>query len=178
MRTLLIIATILIATSCAEYKVRSSQDPKAKFDKYTTWCWFNNCNPTYEGPDYLVAQATLDKISNVIAEEISNKGYIQGDENADLVVDYQLILKEDSARNAIIYEEQEPLWEQYEHADDYHHFLKGSLIIYIADREQGKIVFKSVTERYLPSHPEITYAELRKGIKRALKDLPPKAKNN
>lgn len=171
MRAVFLITAILIA-SCAEYKVRTSKDPKAKFEDYKTWCWFNNCSPTYEGPEYLVEQPTLDKISNVIAEEMHNKGYIQGDENSDLVLDYHLILKEDSSRYAIIYEEQEPLWEQYEHPDAYHHFLKGSLIIYIADREKGKIVFKSVTERYLPQHPEITYGELRKGIKRALKDLP------
>lgn len=176
MKTLLLITTVLMA-SCAEYKVKSSLDPKADFQEYTTWCWFNNCSPTYEGPDYIIEKPTMDNITNVIAEEMFNKGYVQSDETSDLVINYHLVLKEDSARSAIIYEEQLPLWELERQNDSYQHFLKGSLIIDIADRKKGQIIFRSVTERYLPSYPEITYAELRKGIKRALKDLPSKKEN-
>ncbi|QSE96300.1 DUF4136 domain-containing protein [Fulvivirga lutea] len=170
------IPLLLILAACGEYTIESQQDPKADFSQYKTWCWLNNCTPSFEGPDYIYSKAVLEDITNAIAEEMYNKGYEQGDENSDLMLNYHVVIKEDSALNSIVHEEALPLWEHYDESERYYHFLKGTLIIDVADRELGQIVFRSITEKYLPAHPKMNYAEVKEGIKRALEDLPKRTK--
>ncbi len=171
MRRLLVIPLIVLF-SCSELKMHSSQDPNADFGQYSTWCWMNGCTPTFEGPNYIFSKETIDEMVNVIAVEMQNKGYTQGDDHSDLLVDFKLVLEEDSAYAAVIHEEALPLWENYQENDNYYHFLKGTLIIDIADREKGQVVWRSITKRYLPKYPTMSTEDLKKGVKKALKDFP------
>lgn len=176
MRYIIILIALILTNGCNDYKIKSSSDPKAEFDKYTSWCWRNNCNPTFEGPGYMYPKPVMDNIVNSIAEEMYNKGYEQLDENSDLLVDFQVIFKEDSSKNAIVHEQSYPLWDNYIDSDLYYHYLVGTLIIDIADREQGKVIWRSVSERYLPNNPKLSQAEVKKGIKKALKEFPKRKK--
>ncbi|MTI40444.1 DUF4136 domain-containing protein [Fulvivirga lutimaris] len=174
MKRLLIIPFILLL-GCAELKMHSSKDPNADFSKYTTWCWMNGCTPTFEGPDYIYAEEALNEMVNLIAVEMQNKGYVQGDDASDLLVNFKLVLEEDSAIAAVVHEESLPLWEHYQDKDPYYHFLKGTLILDIADREKGQIIWRSVTQKYLPKYPTMNSQDAERGVKKALKDFPARA---
>lgn len=176
MRGIAIFFLTFVLFSCAEYKVKSSKEPNIDFDQYATWCWMNNCNPSFEGPAYIYPKEVMENIVNAIAEEMYNKGYEQQDENSDLLVDFHLVLKADSSVNTVVHEQTYPLWDNYYDSELYYRYLVGTLIIDIADREKGNIVWRSVTERYLPLNPKISHEEVRKGIKKALKDFPKKQK--
>ncbi|MEQ8242747.1 DUF4136 domain-containing protein [Fulvivirga sp.] len=171
MKRLFIISFVLLL-SCAELKMHSSKDPNADFSKYSTWCWMNGCTPTFEGPDYIYSKEAIDEMVNLIAVEMQNKGYIQGDDKSDLLVDFKIVLEEDSAIAAIVHEEALPLWEHYQERDNYYHFLKGTLILDIADREKGQIIWRSVTRKYLPKYPTMNTLDAKKGVEKALKDFP------
>ncbi|MEQ9169551.1 MAG: DUF4136 domain-containing protein, partial [Marinoscillum sp.] len=73
---------------------------------------------------------------------------------------------------AIVHEEALPLWEHYQERDNYYHFLKGTLILDIADREKGQIIWRSVTRKYLPKYPIMNTLDAKKGVEKALKDFP------
>ncbi len=152
--------------------MKSSSDPKANFSEYTSWCWLNDCNPSFEGPGYLYPKPIMDDIINSIAEEMYHKGYEQHDDSSDLLVDFQVIFKEDSSKNAIVDEQTYPLWDNYIDSELYYRYLVGTLIIDIADRRKGNVIWRSVTEKYLPNNPQLTKEEISKGIKKALKDFP------
>jgi hypothetical protein len=173
MRSFLLILTLL-NVGCADIKVSSSQDPNANFDDYTSWCWLNGCTPSFEGPSYLYPEHVLDDLVNAIAVEMDRKGFIQGDDQSDILLNFHLAVVEDSARNALVFEEDLPLWEKYDETELYYHFLKGTLVIDVIDRKKSQIVWRSVTQKYLSKYSNVSYLEMEKGVKKALKDLPSK----
>ncbi len=176
MRYLLITICLALISSCAEIKVRSSSDPKVNFDEYKTWCWLNGCTPTFEGPDYIYPEPILEEIVNLMAVEMQRKGYIQTDENADLMLNFQIQVTKDSALSTFVHEESLPLWENAKEEDIYYHFLKGTLIIDVADREKGTIIWRSVTQKYIPQFPDIAHTEVEKGIRKAMRKFPARKK--
>ncbi len=176
MRYLLILLSSLTIISCADYKIKSSVDPDANFSDYKSWCWMNECNPSFEGPGYLYERSILENMVNAIAEEMYNKGYDQLDNESDLLVDFHVVVKQDSTLSAVVHEEMLTMWEQYDETDLYYHYLVGTLIINIADRKKGQIIWQSITEKYLPTHPDMSHTEVKKGIKKALKDFPEREK--
>lgn len=169
----LIVICCLLAVACAEIKVRTSYDPTVDFSHYKTWCWLNGCSPTYNGPNFLYDSASIDVIANAIAHEMQEKGYIQVDESSDLMLDFHIVLKEDSSMAAWVHEEDLPFWDPYKEQEGYYHFLKGSLIIDIADRDKGRMIWRSNAKRLMALTPDITEKDIQRGVKKALKKFPP-----
>lgn len=166
----------LLAIACAEVKVHTSYDPRIDFSEYKTWCWLNGCSPSYDGPHFLYDSSSIETIANAIANEMQEKGFIQGDEGSDLMLDFHIILKEDSSMAAWVHEEDLPFWDAYKEQGEYYHFLRGSLIIDIIDRERGQVIWRSNAERLMALTPEMGEADIQNGIKKALKNFPPKEK--
>jgi len=156
--------------ACSPVKVRTQSDPKTDFSQYQTWCWLKGCELVYEGPSYLNDSATIEDIGNAIAVEMYNKGYQQVDDGADLLLDFHLVVKEDSAIFARVHEEDLPFWTDYD--EEYYHFLRGSLIIDIIDRSRSQVVWRSNAESYMALYPDIDKKMIDQGVKKALKKFP------
>lgn len=169
----LFISVCILAAGCAEIKVLTDYDRRVDFSQYKTWCWMNGCTPSYEGPSYMYDSATITTIANAIAVEMQNKGFIQGDENADLLLDFHIILKEDSSMSAWVHEEDLPFRDPYNEPDDYYYFLRGSLIIHIADRRQGRMIWRGDARQLMALTPEISDADIERGVRKTLKKFPP-----
>ena len=60
-----------------------------------------------------------------------------------------------------------------EFVEDLYVYLKGSMIIDIADAASGKMVWRSDAVRYLALNPEIDSKTIAGGVKRALRKFPP-----
>ncbi|ELR72875.1 hypothetical protein C900_00836 [Fulvivirga imtechensis AK7] len=166
----------LLALACAEVKVHTSYDTRVDFSKYKTWCWLNGCTPSYEGPRFLYDSSSIENVANTIAIEMQEKGFIQGDESAELMLDFHIVLKEDSSMAAWVHEEDLPFWDSYKEPGPYYHFLRGSLIIDVIDRERGQVIWRSNAERLMALTPEMENADIKRGIKKALKYFPPQEK--
>ncbi|UII19087.1 DUF4136 domain-containing protein [Fulvivirga ligni] len=163
---------ILFIGACSTVRVQTSYSPKHDFENYKTWCWLNGCQPSYDGPKGIMDSAFMDKISNEIAIEMQRKGFTQLDDSADILLDYHIVLSRDSSNAGWVQEQDLQFWDPYKE-EDYYHFMRGSLIIDITDREQGEIIWKSTSKKVMSLRETMSDAELRKAIRRAMKKFPP-----
>ncbi len=163
---------ILFLPACMSLKVETQYDEKTNFSDYKTWCWLD-CNKIYTGPDYLYDSSLIDNISNVIAAEMHSKGYIQGDENSDILVNFHLIFQEDSTyfRRVNMHDDELTFWAPYR--EEFFHFIDGSLLIDIADRKKGQLIWRSNARRLLSYNQTVPLDKIQLGIKKAMKDFPP-----
>jgi hypothetical protein len=53
-------------------------------------------------------------------------------------------------------------------------YQKGSLIIGMADAKESRMVWQSHVSAYMETKPDLSEANINKGIKQALKNYPPK----
>lgn len=172
MKKLCIALSILTLTGCA-VNVKTYQKADQSFENYKTWCWLKGCEVTYQGPDYLYDQRVVDEISNAVAYNMYQKGYEQSDDSSDLVVNFFMILKEDSAEIADTYDGFMPEinWTDRMYPE-YEKFLKGSLIIDVIDRKKSELVWRSNAVRYMELNPIYDKAEIWSGVEKAMKKLP------
>ncbi len=170
----LFLCLALMLSSCA-VTVKTYQKPDQYFDDFETWCWLRGCEVTYQGPDYLYDQKVIDEIANAVAFNMYEKGYQQGDDQADLIVNFFMILKEDSAEIVDSYEGFMPEvgWINQLHPQ-YQKFLKGSLVIDVIDRENSELVWRSTAVKYLELNPIYDRKAIWKGVSKAMKKLPGK----
>lgn len=161
----------LIFTGCVA-NIKNYQKPNQDFTNYTTWCWLKGCDVVYQGPDHLYDQKTLEEITNVIAQQMYEKGYVQSDDSSDLAVNYFLIVQEDSTSVSDDYDDiiTASLYPQYEK------FLKGSLIIDIIDRRKSELIWRGSAEKYLAISPEYDPAMINKVITKTMKKFPERSR--
>lgn len=176
MKKLYMMLLVFFITSCA-VNVKTYQKPQQSFVDFDTWCWLKGCEVTYQGPDYLYDQKVIDEIANAIAYNMHEKGYNQGDDQSDLIVNFFMVVKEDSTTISRFYDgvyqgEREWLTVLY---PEYQKYLKGSLVIDVIDRERSELVWRSTAIRYMELYPIYEKDKIWSGIKKAMKKLPGKA---
>lgn len=162
---------IVVFSSCAHVKVKTSYDPSVDFTQYKSWCWLQGCELTYQGPNYLYDSATLETIGNLVAVEMYEKGFVQLDDNSDMIVDFHIIVKEDSAIFSMVHEEDVPFLGP--NTDDYYRFLRGTLVIDIRDGPSGRMIWRTQAERLMSMRPDLKNSDIRRGVKKAMRDFPP-----
>ena len=178
MKKVIFLALVFTLTACA-VTVKTYQKPDQSFDAYETWCWMNGCEVTYQGPEYLYDQKVVDEIANAIAFNMYEKGYQQGDDQSDLMVNFFMVIEEDSAEvsnfngfyDGTYQGEREWLTVLY---PEYQKFLKGSLVIDVIDRENSELLWRSNSVKYLEMNPIYDRDEIWKGVAKAMKKLPGK----
>ncbi|MEP2771468.1 MAG: DUF4136 domain-containing protein [Fulvivirga sp.] len=175
MRKLAFFLLLPLIAGCSSIKVKTQYNESVNFAQYESWCWLQGCEVVFEGPSYLYDTAVIATISNYIAQEMYEKGFTQKDENADLMVDFHIVVEEDSAIFSVVHEEDLPYWEDYQLK--YYHFLRGTLIIDIIDREAGQVIWQASGERYMALFPEIDDKTVKLSVKKMLKKFPPEVKD-
>jgi len=173
MQKVLIFIGWLLISSCA-VTVKTYQKPEQSFDDFHTWCWLQGCEVTYQGPDHLYDQKVVDEISNAIAYYMVEKGYTQGDDQSDLMVNFFMVLEVDSVEVGGFYDEdfrgeREWLTSLY---PEYRRFLKGSLVIDVLDRKNSELIWRSTAVRYLEANPSYDKKQIWSGVEKAMKKLP------
>ena len=168
-----IIYYVFLATIFA-CSVKTYQKPNQTFEDFKSWCWLQGCEVTYQGPDYLYDQRTVDEIANAIAYNMHQKGYQQGDDQSDLMINFFMIINEDSTEVHELYEgtyqgEREWLSMLY---PEYQKFLKGSLTIDVIDRKNSELVWRSTSIKYMELNPHFDKKEIWSDIEKAMKKLP------
>ncbi|MEQ9101326.1 MAG: DUF4136 domain-containing protein [Imperialibacter sp.] len=171
---LLIVVLILGLTGCAT-RVSTSFDRQADFSKYKSFCWLQGCEFTFTGPRYMNDSAVVSNLKNAIIKEMEEKGFIYDAENPDLLLDFHVTVEN---RQTNVYRFEEDRFLQLDPVDqsDVYYFLEGTLIMDIADRETGQMIWRSSANRYLELNPQMTEKNLRKGIGMVLRKFPPKEK--
>ncbi|MEO1255585.1 MAG: DUF4136 domain-containing protein, partial [Bacteroidota bacterium] len=160
-------------SACA-VSVKTYQKPDQSFDHFETWCWLKGCEITYQGPDHLYNKQVIDEIANAIAFNMYEKGYQQSGDSSDLVVNFYIVLKQDSVEidnsyNDSVMPSMSWLESMY---PNYYKFLRGSLVIDVIDRVNSELVWKSNAEKYLENHPVYDRDAIWADIEKAMKKLP------
>jgi len=164
-------AMLLVAASCA-VKVRTLQLPNHDFSKYQTFCWLESCEFTFRGPDYLNDSLVRSYMQKAIKSEMKRKGIAFNSDSPDLLMDVQVVMKTDTGY-------------AYHRPDEVHQFipftnreevllLKGTFIIDLIDKQQGKMVWRSVAISYFDLYPALTQANVDRAVAAALQQFPPK----
>jgi hypothetical protein len=164
-------AMLLVAASCA-VKVRTLQLPNHDFSKYQTFCWLESCEFTFRGPDYLNDSLVRSYMQKAIKSEMKRKGIAFNSDSPDLLMDVQVVMKTDTGY-------------AYHRPDEVHQFipftnreevllLKGTFIIDLIDKQQSKMVWRSVAISYFDLYPALTQANVDRAVAAALQQYPPK----
>ena len=167
------IVSLTILWGCA-VQVKTYQNPKTDFTSYSSWCWMQGCEVKYQGPEYYNDERAINEISNAIAWNMHDKGYLQSDEQSDLVINFYVIMKEDSMEVGSAYStnfEDEWLSALY---PEYEQFLKGSLVIDVIDRKSSELVWTSNAIKYLEVNPTFDKESIWDGVGKAMKKFPAK----
>ncbi len=172
---MLLVLSMTFLAGCA-VQVKTIQKPSVDFSQFSSWCWMQGCEITYQGPDFYNNQEVMDEIANAIASNMYDKGYEQKDATADLLVNYYVILKEDSAEVSDIYEMMFNGGREWLNITypEYHQFLEGTLVIDVLDRKNSELIWTSKAVRYLEVTPDIDKKEIWDGVTKAMRKLPVK----
>lgn len=163
------VAILLVAASCA-VKVRTLQLPNHDFSKYQTFCWLESCEFTFRGPNYLNDSLVRGYMQKAIKSEMKKKGIAFNSDNPDLLMDVQVVMKTDTGY-------------AYHRPDEVYQFipftsreeillLKGTFIIDLIDKQQSKMVWRSVAISYFNLYPDFTQANVDKAVAAALRQFP------
>lgn len=166
-----VIATVFL--SACDVEVETAYDLKTDFKKYKTFCWMDGCEFNFSGPEYLNDSLIRENIKEGIIADLSAKGISYDADYPDLLIDFHITV-ENQTGVLYHYREDEPFY--YAPLSDreevpYH---KGTVIIHIADKEEGRMVWRAQAIGYMDVNPDITEENLRKAITLSLKNFPPK----
>lgn len=156
--------------------VNTNYDQSVDFMKYKSFCWMSGCEFDFKGPQYLNDSLLRENLKNAIVKELESKGLREDNNNPDLLVGFTITVKDEQA---IIYHwlDDTPVYYQPLHDErEVINYLKGSLIIGMADKTESRIVWQSEAVGYMELNPDLSEKNIRKGIKLVLKDFPPDKK--
>lgn len=134
------------------------------------------CEFNFTGPSYLKDSTAKESIRQAIEAELADKGLTLNTNNPDLLVGFTITVKDEQA---IVYHraEDSPFFIKPLDLDkEVINYLKGSLIIGLADAKESRMVWQSHVSAYMELQPDLSDKNIRKGIRQALKNYPPEKK--
>jgi hypothetical protein len=171
---ILLAAALLLLAGCG-VKVQTAYDHRVDFKKYKTFCWMKGCEFTYTGPAYLNQKEVKQYIQEAIIAEMKEKGFELNSDQPDLLIDVHISMKDETVMEYHRNERDELYYKYYEEPQEIT-LLKGTLVIDMADKQESRMVWRSVAVSYLDLHPDLTQENIRKGIRLVLKEFPPEKK--
>lgn len=173
MKKLFLMAFMVMLFANCQVRVKSSYDHSVDFGKYKTFCWMTGCEFKFNGPAHLNDSLLHQHLKLAIVDELRNKGLTEDIANPDLLVGFTITISDEQA---VIYHraEDSPLfYKSLEMDTEVVNYLKGTMIIGMADKIESRMVWESVAVSYMEVNPDLSEQNIRKGIKLVLKDFPP-----
>lgn len=164
-------AAIFLAGCSGDLK--TAYDPAIDFSRYKTWCWLQGCEFTFSGPSFMDDSLIRGRIQKAITEEMTAHGLRYDSDYPDLLLDFHVTV---SSETAMQYHPQynQDFTQMRDFEETEIPYLKGTLILDMADHASNRMVWRSVAIGYYEHHPDISEENIRKGIHEVLKKFPPK----
>lgn len=142
----------LVLGGCA-INVRTIYDHRVDFSKYKTFCWMTGCEFKYDGPTYLNDSLLRESLKTSIVEELESKGLKQDTNNPDLLVGFTITVADEKA---VIFHQSadQPFYQPLDIDKEEITFLKGTLVLGLADKKESKIVWESFAVSYMDLQPD------------------------
>lgn len=173
MKAGIFILVVLLLSAC-QVEIKETYDHKVDFSKYKTFCWMTGCEFKFKGPDYLNDSLLRESLKTSLVNELERKGLKEDSNNPDLLVGFTIAVQDEQS---VIYHraEDSPVYYQpLETEREVINYLKGTLIIGMADKKESRMVWQSHAVSYMELNPDFSEKNIRKGIKHVLKNFPPK----
>jgi hypothetical protein len=171
-KLVLFIIVVMLLAGC-RMEVKESYDHTVDFSQYKTFCWMTGCEFKFNGPKYLDDSLLRGSLKTALVEELESKGLKEDTNNPDLLVGFTITVKDEQA---VIYHraEDSPVYYQpLETEREVINYLKGTVIIGMADKKESKMVWQSVAVSYMELNPDFSEKNIHKGIKLVLRNFPP-----
>ena len=141
-------ASILLLSACSSTKVLSDIDKEADFKTYKTYAWSVEEDPVNK--DYPQFDNTLNRKrwKNAIDAAMQNEGYVLGEENVDLQVDFHIQFE----HNAVIdrgYHNDEMNYNAQIEPTAVYQYDEGTMTIHLIDLERKQLVWQGISTRIL-----------------------------
>ena len=172
-KALLLFFLIVFLFAGCRMEVKETYDHNVDFSKYKTFCWMTGCEFKFNGPKYLDDSLLRESLKTALVEELGRKGLKEDTNNPDLLVGFTITVKDEQA---VIYHraEDSPVYYQPLESDrEVINYLKGTVIIGMADKKESKMVWQSVAVSYMELNPDFSEKNIHKGIKLVLRNFPP-----
>jgi hypothetical protein len=166
----------ILLTGCS-VRVTSRYDRNANFAQYKTFCWMDGCEFKVDGPDYLKDEEIRLSIKDAIVRELNAKGLTENADAPDLLVGFNITVKNDTAVIFRRTEETPIYYRPLPQEQDEIPFLRGTLILAMADKSTSQIVWQAAAVEYMEERPRVTAEYIEKGIRKVLKRFPPTPAN-
>lgn len=160
----------LLFTGCA-VEVKTLKSPRADFSRYRSFCWLNGCDVTASGNPMIKDTLLQGRLQRAIVKEMKRKGLRLNAQNPDLLVGVYVTLKDE---HQMIYRRQDELpvyWPTQTEAEMIN-YLKGTIVVAMAERESGTLVYESVGIRYMEMNPKLTKTDIRRVVQGILTGYP------
>ena len=169
-KLLLSLLLVTLATGCATH-VKTLRDPSTDFTKYRTFCWMNGCEFSVIGPSYVNDSLVRENIRKAIVAEFKSKGITEDSNTPDLLVGFTITIKDEQA---IIYHRagEMPMYVPMDRSEEVVNYLKGTLVIGVADKKNSKMVWESQAVRYMDLNPDLSEKNINRGIHLVMKKFP------
>lgn len=170
-RILILLLASFFIGGCA-VEVHTVYDHQIDFSKYKTYCWMTGCEFKFKGPDYLNDSLLRESLKTSITEELASKGLTQDVNNPDLLVGITVTMQDEKA---IIYHpsKDQPFYRPLDNDRQEITYLKGTLVLGMADAKTSSIVWESFAVSYMELEPDFKEERIHKGIKFILREYPP-----
>ena len=156
---------LVLIPGCATVRVESTYDQSVSFESYKSFCWLGGCDFKYQGD---LDSIVVVEIKLAIEAEMTGKGFIQDENDPDMLMDFHVSLTEEGYEKIIFINDYD-FWPEYESEE----YVKGSLIIDIADGESAAMIWQSTTRRYMDPDAEVRANAIKRSVRKALQDFPP-----
>ena len=156
---------LIIISGCATVRVESDYDHSMSFEKYKSFCWLGGCDFKYQGD---LDSLRVVEIKLAIEDEMIRKGFVKDENDPDMLLDFHVWLTEEGYEKIIFINDYD-FWPEYEPEA----YIKGSLIIDIADGESAAMIWQSTTRRYMDPDAEVSANAIKRSVRKALRDFPP-----
>jgi hypothetical protein len=91
---ILMLPAVVLVTGCSSMQILVEKSPEADFDTYRTWAWFPGEKPKSGDPRVDFDERMDRFIRDTIAEKLRERGYRNQPGDAEVYVDYNVIIQD------------------------------------------------------------------------------------
>ncbi len=139
---------VILLSACSSTKVISDIDKGANFDNYKTYTWSGAEDPINEDYPQFDNSLNRKRWKNAIDAAMLNEGYVLGEGNVDLQVDFHIQFEHNEVIDRGYHNDVKNYYEQIEPTSVYQ-YEEGTMTIHLIDLERKQVVWQGVSTRIL-----------------------------
>jgi hypothetical protein len=149
-------------------------DKEANFGAYKTFCWMEGCDVSGPGSVFISDTLIQTRLKRAVLNELNKKNLVNSSVEPDLLVAVSVILKDQSALPYLRADDVPFFWPADVDMQE-KDYVKGTVVIAMADRRTGRMVWECIGVRYMELYPNLSERNFRKAVRILMKKFPPKS---